>query len=55
MIAVRVHLEDNSSYVTSVNGSVTDREIEDYFINKLFTQADETTLLLCTKIEIDRS
>ena len=51
MKAVRVHLSDGSSYVTSVNGAVSDEEISRYFVGQTFHSGEQEIPLKCTKIE----
>lgn len=54
LIAVRVFLDNGTSYETNVNASCSDKTIQNYFVGQPFVRADEKTIDFCVKIEIKR-
>jgi hypothetical protein len=47
MKAFRIHLEDGSDYVTSINSAVSDEEVEKYFVGNSFNiYGDEMTKVI---------
>lgn len=57
LVGVKVIYQDGGSYITTVNGTVTDDEIRNYFINKVFTEelGFREIKRRCVGVEIDRA